>query len=240
MSSLKQKTVSGVFWSVTEKFGLYGVKLITGIILARLLVPEAFGLVGLVMVFFTIADTFINSGLSSAYVQKKEVSDADADTIFYTNLAISLLLYIVLFFSAPLIADFYNEPQLVDLTKVMGLIVIINAFNIIQRAQIKRAVNFKKQTKIIISSTLLSGAAGITAALYGLGVWALVIQSLSNRTIIAVIFWFTSSWKPQMRFSKSSFHSLFSFGFWVLFSSIIQKIFDKIYILTIGKFYPAN
>jgi len=240
LSSLKQKTVSGVFWSVTEKFGIYGVKLITGIILARLLPPKAFGLIGIMMVFFTIAEAFINSGFSSAYVQKKKVSDIDADTIFYTNLILSLTLYLILFLGSPLIAGFYEEPKLIDLIRVMGIIIVINAFNIIQRAQIKRAVNFKKQTKVIVTSTLISGVAGITAAFSGLGVWALVIQAISNRTFIAVFFWVTTKWKPQKQFSKDSFKQMFSFGSWVLLSSLLQKIFDNIYTLTIGKFYTTT
>lgn len=239
LSSLKQKSVSGVLWAVTEKFGIYGVKLVLGIVLARLLTPEAFGLVGMITVFFSISEVFVNSGFSMAYIQKKTVNEADADTVFYTNLGISVLLYLILFFGAPVIANFYEEPLLVDLTRVMAFVVIINSFNIIQRAQIKRDVNFKKLTKITVISTISSGVIGVSAAYFGMGVWALVMQSLANRTFIAVGFWSTTNYKPRWRFSKSSFKQMFSFGSWMLISSIIRKVFDNIYILTIGKFFPA-
>lgn len=239
MSSLKQKSVSGVVWAVSEKFGIYGVKLILGIVLARLLTPEDFGLIGMITVFFSISEVFVNSGFSMAYVQKKTINDADADTVFYTNLFISVILYFSLFFGAPVIAKFYEQPELINLTRVMGLVVFINSFNIIQRAQITRAVNFRKLTKVTVISTISSGIIGISAAYYGLGVWSLVIQSLANRTFIAVGFWATSNYSPKWQFSKQSFKEMFSFGSWMLITSVIRKIFDNVYILAIGKFFPA-
>ncbi|HCT30408.1 MAG TPA: flippase, partial [Bacteroidales bacterium] len=155
MDNLRKKSVSGVFWALTEKFSVTGVKFLLGIILARLLTPADFGLIGMITVFFIIAEVFVDSGFAMAYVQKKHINEADADTVFYTNLIISIFLFIIIFFSAPLIAHFYEQPQLVELTRVMSLVIIINAFNIIQRAQIIRSVNFKKLTKVTFVSSVL-------------------------------------------------------------------------------------
>ena len=238
MDNLRKKSVSGVFWALTEKFSVTGVKFLLGIILARLLTPADFGLIGMITVFFIIAEVFVDSGFAMAYVQKKHINEADADTVFYTNLIISIFLFIIIFFSAPLIAHFYEQPQLVELTRVMSLVIIINAFNIIQRAQIIRSVNFKKLTKVTFVSSVLSGGIGISAAWYGMGVWALIIQSLSSRFFIGVGFWFVPSYRPKWRFSKKSFNEMFSFGSWMLFSNIIRTFFDNIYIFAIGKFFP--
>lgn len=239
MKSLKQKSISGVAWALIEKFGAAGVKLILGIVLARLLTPEDFGLIGMITVFFVIAEVFVDSGFAMAYVQKKEVSDIDADTVFYTNLIISILLFILLFLCAPLIADFYKQPRLVMLTRIMAVVIIINAFNVIQRAKLMRSVNFKQLSRITLTSSVLSGAIGILAALKEMGVWALVLQNISNRTFIMIGFWYASDYRPERRFSKQSFSSMFSFGSWMLISNIIRTFFDNIYLLTIGKFYPV-
>jgi teichuronic acid exporter len=239
VSSLKQKSVSGVVWSVTQQFGIYGARLVLGVILARLLTPEDFGLIGMIMVFFAIAEVFVDSGFGAAYIQKKETNEIDADTVFYTNLGISILLYAILFFGAPLIAKFYEQEKLIDLTRVMALLVVINAFNIIQQSQIVRDVNFKKLTKISVIATLLSGAVGITSAYYGFGVWALVFQSLCNRIIMTISFWITSAYRPKRQFSRKSFMTMFSFGSWVLITGIIQRVFDNIYLLVIGKYFST-
>ena len=214
-------------------------KFVSGVVLARLLTPADFGLIAMIMVFFAVAEVFINSGMGMAYIQKKEVNDTDADTVFYTNLGISVVVYIILYLGAPFIAGFYNQPQLVDLTRVMAFVVVINAFNIIQHAQIARDVNFKKLAKVNFFSALLSGSIGITSAYYGLGVWALVLRGMMDRIFVTTGFWMTSAYRPKRQFSKQSFKSMFSFGFWVLLTSIIRKIFDNIYILAIGKFFPA-
>ena len=239
MGSLKEKSVVGIAWNLAERFGIYLIKFVIGIILARLLTPKDFGLVGMVFVFFAVAEVFVNSGFGQAYVQKKKATEADANTIFYTNLVISLFLYAVLFFSAPAIANFYGQPALINLTRVMGLVVVINAFNIIQQALIAREVDFKRKATVTVTATLVSGSVGIATAYSGMGVWALVIQSMANRALIAIGFWITSSWKPKWQFSRQSFKEMFAVGSWILFSSVMRKIFDNIYLLAIGKFFPA-
>ena len=239
MSSLKQKSVKGVAWNLTELVGQQGIRFVLGVILARLITPADFGLIGMVTVFFAVAQVFIDSGFGGAYIQKKEVNDVDANTVFFINLTVSLAAYGVLWLAAPTIARFYEQPALVDLTRVMSVVVIINAFNIIQMAQITRAVDFKRRAKITLSATIASGAAGVSAAYIGFGVWSLVVQQLSNRLLTTGGLWVTSRWMPRFRFSRKSFREMFSFGVWVLGTGIIRTVFDNIYVLTIGKFFPA-
>lgn len=237
-SQLKEKAVEGIIWNFIERFGIQGMNFILSIILARLLTPADFGLIGMITVFFIIAQVFIDSGFGKAYVQKKTVSNIDASTIFYFNLIVSVLLYGLLWVAAPLIARFYEHPILIELTRVMGLVVIINSFSVIQIAQLTRNINFKRKTKVSLIATIFSGISGVASALYGLGVWALVIQNMTNRTLIAFGLWFTSKWKPTRQFSGSSLKEMFTYGSWVLFTGLIKNVFDNIYILTIGKLFP--
>lgn len=239
MNNMKQKTVNGVVWAIAEQFSLYGVKFILGIILARLLTPADFGLIAMITVFFAVADVFVNSGFGMAYVQKKVISKTDADTVFYTNLFISIVLFISFFSSAGLIARFYEQPILTNIIQTMSIVLIINAFDIVQRAQVIRAVNFKRLTKITIGATFLSGIIGISAAFLGFSVWALVIQSLCNRLFAAAALWFTSTYRPGRHFSWKSFKEMFNFGSWILITSIVGKVFENLYLLIIGKFFPA-
>ena len=237
-SALKQQAVKGIVWNLLERFGLQGIKLVLGVWLARLLTPADYGLVGMISVFFAVATVFVGSGFGAAYVQKKEVTDLDANTVFYSNLIISLVCYAGLWMAAPAIAKFYDQAQLVSLTRVMGVSLIINAFNMIQVAQLTRTIDFRRKTTITLTATLISGIAGILAALLGWGVWSLIFQQLLNRLLTTMGMWVTSSWRPALQFSTQSFHCLFSFGAWVLAASIVRAIFDNIYILIIGKFFP--
>lgn len=238
-STLKEKAIKGISWNLLERFGVQGTTVILGIILARLLSPKDFGLIAMITVFFTIAEVFIRSGFGEAYVQKKAVTSLDASTIFYTNLTISGLLYLCLWFCAPVISRFYEQPALTKLTRVMGTIIIFYAFNIVQQAQIKRELDFKRKTKITITATLLSGIIGILSAYRGLGVWSLVLKNLSGACILTIGLWNNSEWKPKLQFSKESFLAMFSFGAWILSANIVRTIFENIYRLTIGKLFSA-
>jgi len=237
--SLKHKALKGISWSFLEKFGTRGVRFILGIILARLLTPEAFGLIGMITIFLQIGNVFVTGGFGQAYVQKKQVTEKDANTIFYSNLLISISLYLLLWHSAKPIANFYDQKELIDIIRVLSIIIIINSFNIIQNAIIKRNLDFKRKTIIVLLATTLSGVAAIIAALKGMGVWSLVIQQILNRLITTIGMWFTSSWIPKFVFSKNSFKQLFSFGGWLLASSLFTRIFDNIYSVIIGKFFPS-
>lgn len=237
--SLKVRTVNGISWTLFEKFGVQGVKFVLGIILARLLEPQDFGLIGLIMVFFIISQVLVESGFAQSYIQKKQVSDDDANTVFYTNLFISILIYVILWLIAPYIAKFYDQFLLVKLIRVMGFVVILNAFSVIQIAMITRKVSFKRKSKVILIATIVSGICGVISAYYGYGVWALVTQNMVQAFLTTFGLWVTTKWKPGLKFSVTSFKEMFSYGIWILLASIIQKLFDNIYILTIGKFFPA-
>lgn len=236
---LRKRAIIGVSWNLVERLGVQGITFILGIILARLLSPQDYGLIGMIIVFFAVAQVFVTGGFGEAYVQKKAVTQVDANTVFYSNLVISLIFYGVLWFSAPAISRFYDQPLLVNLTRVMAFIIIIEAFNIIQQAQVRRNLDFKRKSKITLIAAILSGMIGIVQALLGQGVWALVGQRMSNTFFIAGGLWVTSRWRPGLAFSISSAKNLFGFGSWVLSSAIIQAIFDNIYKVVIGKFYSA-
>ena len=236
--SLKQRTVKGVAWNLIERIGLQLIQFLMGICLARLLMPEDFGLIGMISVFLAITTVFVESGFGTAYIQKKKVNQVDANTVFYSNLVISFVCYACLWLAAPSISAFYERSELIYLIRVMSVVVIINAFNIIQMAQLTRAIDFKRKTKITLAATVISGIASIVAAFLGLGVWSLVLQQMLFRFLITTGMWLTSSWRPGLQFSAVSFRSLFSFGIWVLAANTVHTIFDNIYILTIGKFFP--
>jgi len=238
-TGLEKKAVKGVVWSLTERFGVQSVQFIIGILLARLLMPSDFGLIGIIIVFIAFLQVLVDSGFSQSYIQKKEVCDADANTVFYSNLFISSVLYVLLWLSAPAIAQFYEQEILTALTRVMGVMVFINALGIIQIAQITRDVDFKKKTQISFIAAFISGICGVAGACLGIGVWALVLQSVLQASILVAGLWITSKWKPAWCFSISSFKEMFSFGLWVLLAAILRTVFDNIYMLTIGKFFPV-
>lgn len=240
MSDLKEKTVKGISWNFAEQLGLQGIRFILGIIMARLLTPADYGLIGMVTVFFAIAQVFVDSGLSLAYIQKKDVSEADSNTVFYTNLLLSSFCYAVFWIGAPHIAKFYNQPQLIEITRIMSIVLVINSFNIIQLAKLTREVNFKLKTKITLLSTLISGFLGVLSAYIGFGVWSLVIQQLASRFSITSGLWITSKWKPKLMYSTKSFKTMFSYGSWALGSGLVRTFFDNIYTLTIGKIFPVD
>ena len=238
-TAIKDKVLKGVSWQFIEKFGSYALNFIFSVILARLLSPKDFGLIGIITAFFVIAQVFIDSGFGNAYIQKKEVDKADKDTVFLVNIIISIIIYSILFFSAPLIADFYDIIILIDLIRVMGLILIINSFNIIHISQLTRDLDFKKKSKFTLLSVSISGILGVSMAYLSYGVWSLVFFQMSNRFILSLCLWISSRWKPAFVISKESFLSLFSFGGWLLLASLLRRIFDNIYTLTIGKFFSA-
>ena len=239
MDSLKQKSVDGVIWTLLEKFGSQFIKIILGVILARLLTPTDYGLIGMISVFFAISMVFIDSGFGLAYVQKQDADDKDASTIFYFNLVVSTLLYLVLWFTAPLIADFYGEDQLLLLIRVMGCVLIINSFGLIQISKLKKNVDFKNKTLIMLGSAILAICAGIIAALLNYGVWSLVIQEIVRATLKSLGLWIFYKSKPLVYFSFKSLKTMLSFSLWSLFTSILTSIFNNINILVIGKYFPA-
>lgn len=237
---LKEKTINGVGWSVIDNVANYGITFIVGVILARLLSAEEYGLIGIVSIFIVLFNVIVDSGFSSALIRKKDADEKDYNTVFYINLAISILLTLSLFFSAPSIAAFFQKNELVQLTRAMSCIILINAFSIVQKTVLTKKIDFKTQTKISIISHSVSGLLGILFALCGYGVWALVIQQISSRVFATILLWVFVRWTPQLLFSWESFKDLFSFSWKLLVAQIINSLWQNIYQVVIGKCYKPD
>jgi len=237
MSEIKQKTINSMAWSVTERLSLQVSHMLISILLARLLEPAEFGLIGMLVIFTSIAQSIVDSGFGSALIQKKNATQTDASSIFYFNLLIGIILAGILSLSAPLIANFYQQPQLVALTRVLSLNMVINAFSLVHLSMLKKNMDFKKLFIVSIIAVFISGIFGIIAAYQGMGVWSLVIQSLSNNLAQAGMLWLLSNWRPVSRVSLESLKSMFSFGSKLLIAGLIETIFKNLYQTFIGKVY---
>lgn len=239
--SLKNKTLKGIGWSAIDNVAGYAVTFVVGIILARLLSPEDYGLLGLIGIFTAICSCFINAGFGTALIRKKDATDDDYNTVFIFNILMSISLYAIMFFCAPLIAKFFGRVELIALTRVATLDLIISSLAIVQRTRLTKRIDFKTQTKITVISAIFRSIVGISAAFAGAGVWALVAQSLSGSLVTTILFCFANRWMPSMRFSKNSFIELFGFSSKLLASSLIDTIWKEIYQVVIGKCYtPAT
>ncbi|MFA7218620.1 MAG: oligosaccharide flippase family protein, partial [Dehalococcoidales bacterium] len=200
--SLKQKTVSGLIWSFVDTMAGQGITFVVGIILARLLSPREFGLIGMITVFIAVSESFINSGFSSALIRKKDCTDTDFSTVFFFNLTVGILFFLLLFFSAPAISSFFNEPELTAILQVLGIVLIIDSLTLIQRTILTKRIDFKLQAKISMIASIGSGVVSITMAFYGLGVWALVAQRIVKQGLNSLFLWLWNRWKPLLVFSK--------------------------------------
>lgn len=239
--SLKNKTVKGASWSFIDSIAGQGITFLVGLVLARLLTPEEYGLIGIITIFIAVFNSIVDSGFSNALIRKNDAKDIDYNTVFISNLVISIVLFGVLFFCAPAISRFFNQPQLIPLLRVMGVIVIINAFAIIQRTIFVKNVDFKSQTKVSLISSITSGIVGIGMAVNGCGVWSLVGQQISRQLLNTAFLWLYSNWYPKLQFSFQSFKELFSFGWKLLVSGLIDTVWREIYQVVIGKCYsPAT
>ena len=234
---LKSKIVSGLFWRFMERSGTQGIQFFVSIILARLLLPKDFGLIGLITVFIAIANVFIQSGFGAALIQKKEVDEQDYSSVFYFSLVISLVLYLILFLLAPLIAGFYAEPLFIRVLRVLAVSLFLGAINTVQNAVISREMKFKKSFFVSIGGILASGSVGITLAYRGYGVWSLVYSSLAGQLAATVILGCTVRWRPKLTFSFKKLGEMFDFGSKLLFSALLDTAFNNLYTLVIGKLY---
>lgn len=238
--SLKRRTVKGLIWSVVERFSVQTIQFLVMIVIARLLSPKDYGLIGMLSIFMAVAQSLIDSGFSQALIRKQNRTDVDNCTVFFFNLVAALLLYAVLFCIAPFAARFYNEPQLCPLMRVLCLTVIFNSSAIVQRAIFTVQIDFRTQAKASFAAASVSGAVGVVMALKGFGVWTLVWQQLLSTSINALILWLSSSWRPRWAYSWQSFRELFSFGSKMLASGLIDVIYNNIYPLIIGKVFSAS
>ncbi|NLE63652.1 MAG: oligosaccharide flippase family protein, partial [Bacteroidales bacterium] len=224
MLSLKDKTIHGVSWSFADNIIGSGITFLIGLVLARLLSPDEFGIIGMITIFIAISNTIVDSGFSNALIRRKEVQDIDYNTVFYLNIVFSIFLYVIIFISAPAISVFFKEPQLTSISRVIGVILIINAFSIVQRVLLIRKVDFKTQTKISLISSLTSGVIGIGMAFAKFGVWSLVGQLISRQLMNALFLWLFNHWRPKFEFSIRSFKELYSFGSKLLIATLIDTL----------------
>lgn len=239
--SLKKRTIKGVGWSAADAFLGQGVAFLVGVILARLLSPEEYGLIGICLIFTCVLNGIVESGFSNALVRKKNVTDDDYNTMFITNMASSIVLYILLFWSAPFISEFFHRPELTALVRVTGLVLFANALSITQVTILTKKIDFKTKTKASLTSAVLSGGIGIVMAFVGYGVWALVAQQVTRQLLYTLCLWVLNYWWPKLRFSKESFRYMWGFGWKLLVSGLLNNIWNQVYQVVVGKFYsPAT
>jgi len=237
-SSLKSTATKGIFWSAVDKFAVQFGQFVVSILLARILLPEDFGLIGMLAIFIVISQTFIESGLGTGLIQCQDSTDIDFSTVFVFNLGVSSFFYLLLFFAAPFISTFFNQPQLTNLIRVLGLNLFVIAIAIVQRTKLTIAIDFKSIAKSNVIGMVIGGLFGVIAAMNGYGVWALVIQTLLGSLATSVSLWFFSNWSPSITFSKKSFASLFGYGSKLLIAGLYAQILNNVYDICLGKFYP--
>lgn len=240
MGELRTKALKGVLWSGIDKAAVKAVSFIVSIVIARILSPADYGVIGMILVFITIANIFIDSGMSQALVQRKNRTASDMATAFYFNVIVAVVCYIILFFCAPLIAKFYGVDLLNPILRVLGLNLIISSFSTVQRANLLAILDFKSIAYVNISGVIVSGIVGIWMANEGFGVWALVGQYLSVTLTTTLVFWLVGKWHPTVGFSKESFKVLWGFGSKLLATGLVATILREIYTVAIGKFYRSS
>lgn len=240
MENIKQSVFSNIIWRFAERCGAQIVSFIVSIVLARILAPEAYGTIALITVFINILQVFVDNGLGNALIQKKNADDLDFSTVFYTNMTMCIVLYIIVFLGAPLIANFYKNDSLVNLVRVLGLTIIISGIKNIQQAYVSRNLIFKKFFFATLVGTIGAAVIGIVMALKGFGVWALVAQQLFNLTIDTIVLWITVKWRPKKMFSFKRLKEMFSYGWKLLVSALLDTTYENIRQLIIGKIYSPS
>ena len=239
MSSVASKSIHGIIWSAVERFSLQGVQFFIGVVLARLLSPSDFGMIGMLSIFMSVSQTLIDCGFSNALIRQKEVLPRDFNTAFLVNFSISAMIFTILFFAAPFVASFYNMPELQPVMRVFCATLIINALFTIHKVKLTRNVDFKTQSKVSFLAAVLSGLLGIFLAYSGYGVWSLVYQAVGNSVLNLVLMIVWLKWFPSPVFDRDSFHSLFGFGSKLLIAGIISSIYSNLYNIVIGKQFSA-
>ncbi len=238
--NLKKQTKLGVFWSAIQRFSTQGLQFVITLVIARFLTPSDYGIIGMLGIFLSVASVFVDCGFTNALIRKQDRSQEDCSTVFFFNIGIAILSYIILFFLAPFVASFYNMPVLKNVLRILSLMLIINSFSAVHATILTSQLDFKSQTQISIISISISGIVGITMAVYGVTYWTLVVQGLVSSSISSVLYWRYSTWRPNLVFSRQSFKEMFSFGSKLLASSLIDSLYNNIYPIIIGKVYSAS
>lgn len=238
--SLKDKAINGVLWNSIGNFSALGIEFLVGIVLARILTPKEFGLIGTITVVIALSQVFVNSGFTQAIVRKQNCTQDDYSTAFFFNFAVGVFLFLLLLFTAGPISLFFKNIELKPLIQVLGFGLIISSLTLIQQAKLTKRIDFKLQTKISITASTLSGITAIYLAYSGFGVWSLVAKQLINSSISSILLWISNRWKPSLVFSKKSFKELFGFGSKLLLSGLIGTFFQNINYLIIAKYFSAQ
>ena len=239
--SIKKQTVRGIGWSFADSILGQGISFIVGLVLARLLSPDEYGLIGIITIFISVFNGIVDSGFSNALIRKNNATDKDYNTMFLVNMGISVILFVVMFLCAPFIARFFGRTELTDLCRVMGIIIIINALSIVQNTSLSKRLDFKTKTKASFISSIISGIVGIVMAYSGYGVWALVGQQISRQLLNTICLWIFNRWFPNFTFSIESFQDMWRFGWKLLVGGLIDTTWKEIYQVVIGKCYsPAT
>jgi len=238
--NLKKHTLSGLIWKFSENFGTQFINFIIQIVLARILLPEDYGIIAVAAVFIMIAQVFIQTGFSSVLIQKKEINDLETSTIFHAGVWFSLLIYGVIFFMSPFVEAFYETPHLSWILRIQSITIILSALSSVQNALLIRNLAFKKTFLFRLIAVVIQGAIGIYMAMSGYGVWSIVISSLANTLIVTVAFWFVVKWAPQLKFSWLVFKELFSFSSRILLFNVVNVVYNNIQALVIGKAFSTQ
>lgn len=238
--NLKQLAAKGLFWSALERFGAQGIQFIFGLMITRILMPEDYGMVGMILIFMAIGQTLVDSGFGASLIWKKEPSEIDYSTVFYFNIAISVFLYLIFFLIAPIIAGIYNEPHLTNLIRIICLNFIILSSSLIQQVILQKHVNFKLLAYINIAGSFIAGVVSLYAALKNLGPWAIVLQILVKSLFSSVLLWIFNKWRPLFVFSRLSLKNLFGYGSKLAAAGLIFTVFQYFYFNVIGKLFPLS
>lgn len=237
MSSLKRQAISGVFWTFTQQFSVQIINFVVQIILARLLMPEMFGLIAMLTVFISIGQTLMDSGMTSSLIRTKDPDQLDYSTVFMTNMIISVAVYLLTYVSAPWVAIFYNQPILKDILRVYSITFVIRAFVAVHVAKLTKEMNFKTQMILQVPSTIVGAIVGVTMAYMGYGVWSLVFLNLTQTIIFTIQNWIFIPWRPSFVLNKDKFKEHFSFGYKLTISGLLHTIYSNIYPIVVGKFF---
>src|SRR5690606_6899385 len=240
MSTLGSRVGHGIAWNLANMVVSRGASVVFTLFLARFLTPDAFGLMAMIAICYALADALMTSGFGQAIIRQKELEDIDLSTAFMTNLAFSLMIYLALFACAPWVAGFYEQPELIPLIRVMGLVLFINAFKVVQLALLNRAMDFKALMRINSTATLVAGTLAVLMAYAGLGVWSLVAQFMISAAVSTCLLWLAGSWRASLRFSMPSLRRMFGFGSKLTLESTLNVLYENSYVLVIGRLFSAE
>jgi teichuronic acid exporter len=239
-SNLKGAAAKGLFWSAMDRFGGQGIQFVFGILITRILLPADYGLVGMILIFWAVGQTLVDSGFGSALIWKKNPTSADYSTVFYFNVSISIILYLIFYLLAPLIAGFYDEPKLIGLIRILCLNFILLSFGLIQQVVLQKKVDFKLMSFVNVVSSLVAGIVALYMALKGFGPWAIVVQILAKSFVTSLLLWIFNRWRPVFIFDWLSLKELFGYGSKLTAAGLIYTIFQYLYLNIIGKLFPVE